>query len=620
MENKPKKSKALIITIIVIILLLIAGYLIYKNRDVFGVKTSATIAKIFSPLISSNNSKNLNKIEAQAGEDIKKGDSVSVFGTGSNNNPIVMKATNGNVFGYANQDITNGNMGEIVLNNGNTNTFWDSFSGFLGGLLGGNNGGTTPPPATNSCTNGATNYPMCTTNNGDLCINNATNPPLCTIIGGLCINNATNPPLCTIIGGICVNGKINPPDCTTTGDEGKTDLIANIVTPTSAIIKTPTPLSSIITNIGGGGTGSSFSSLFTIVTISTGESIEASVIVPSLETHTGNIATISHSFSSTGEYSIRACADKSSSSDTGTVAESDEDNNCGPWMTFTVTDSSLPIPSTLPQCSDGIDNDNDGKIDSADSNCHMDGDLSKEYIPTHDSEIDSPVTSNNLSQCSDGIDNDNDGKIDSADSNCHIDGDLSKEYISTHDSEIDSPVTPYVNECLLIDTHPLSEFFTPAEKSKLAELLRKFYLIAPNLKTEDDINIAYSEITQYNNFSDHLGVLIKQCYTETSDPSYTGPKTRYENPWYKYNTLRGSYIDSTFDCKYVSGWFSGTGSDGKDCDTYNQRLYTPQTPASCTNALNFSSNNSVYREGLNNKCVWNTGVYVRDMEKILNVW
>src|ERR1035437_1142304 len=96
MENKPKKSKALIITIIAIILLLIAGYLIFKNRDVFGVKTSASIAKLFSPLISSTNSKNLATVQVEAGEDIKKGDNVSVFGTGANNVPIVMKTTGNN--------------------------------------------------------------------------------------------------------------------------------------------------------------------------------------------------------------------------------------------------------------------------------------------------------------------------------------------------------------------------------------------------------------------------------------------------------------------------------------------------------------------------------------------
>ena len=144
MENKPKKSKALIITIIALILLLIAGYLIFKNRDVFGVKTSDSIARIFSPLMSSTNSKNLTTV--QAGEDIKKGNNVSVFGTGTNNIPIVMKTTGSNsVFGSAYEDINSGNTGQINPNT-KSNSFFNSFAKFLGGMLGGNKGSTTNFP------------------------------------------------------------------------------------------------------------------------------------------------------------------------------------------------------------------------------------------------------------------------------------------------------------------------------------------------------------------------------------------------------------------------------------------------------------------------------------------
>ena len=62
MENNPRKSKAVIITIVAIIVLLLSMYLLFKNKDVFGVKTSATIAKIFSPLAPSDNSKDLTPI------------------------------------------------------------------------------------------------------------------------------------------------------------------------------------------------------------------------------------------------------------------------------------------------------------------------------------------------------------------------------------------------------------------------------------------------------------------------------------------------------------------------------------------------------------------------------
>ncbi len=273
------------------------------------------------------------------------------------------------------------------------------------------------------------------------------------------------------------------------------------------------------------------------------------------------------------------------------------------------------------QCSDEIDNDGDDFIDKDDPNCHLTGDLNKEYIPRHDSESVSPT------QCSDGKDNDGDKKIDAEDPSCHTDGDLTKEYVSTWSSEVDFPKSPYENTCKVIDSNPLE--FTDVEKSQLDELLRKFYLIAPNLRTEDDINIAYSEITQYQNFSDHLKTLINQCYKQTADPAYItagGPTTRFGNPWYQYSTNRGSYIDlKTFDCKYVSGWFSGNGADGKNCETYNTQLYTIK-PASCTASIRLSavgSSNSqdiIYQQGLKNKCIWNPGAKIADLEKIVNAW
>lgn len=65
----------------------------------------------------------------------------------------------------------------------------------------------------------------------------------------------------------------------------------------------------------------------------------------------------------------------------------------------------------LPQCSDGIDNDGDGKIDSQDPGCwKIPGDPSS-YDPNDDSEL-------NLPQCSDGVDNDGDKKIDGLDPGC----------------------------------------------------------------------------------------------------------------------------------------------------------------------------------------------------------
>jgi uncharacterized repeat protein (TIGR01451 family) len=76
------------------------------------------------------------------------------------------------------------------------------------------------------------------------------------------------------------------------------------------------------------------------------------------------------------------------------------------------------------QCSDGIDNDFDGAIDTQDSGCYTNG----YYDPNDNSEYAAQSSSSSSSssvyhpQCSDGIDNDNDGAIDFYDSGCYVNG------------------------------------------------------------------------------------------------------------------------------------------------------------------------------------------------------
>lgn len=88
------------------------------------------------------------------------------------------------------------------------------------------------------------------------------------------------------------------------------------------------------------------------------------------------------------------------------------------------------------QCSDGLDNDGDGKIDTEDPACHSDNNPNNpdSYLPNRDSET---------RQCSDGIDNDNDKKIDIKDPACHTDGDPknTKSYDPNKDDEVDSLCT-----------------------------------------------------------------------------------------------------------------------------------------------------------------------------------
>ncbi|MPY80554.1 MAG: hypothetical protein GEV04_19320 [Actinophytocola sp.] len=63
---------------------------------------------------------------------------------------------------------------------------------------------------------------------------------------------------------------------------------------------------------------------------------------------------------------------------------------------------------TTPECSDGVDNDKDGWTDYPDD-------------PGCDSEEDDSESPN--PECSDGVDNDGDGKVDTDDPECHTDGD-----------------------------------------------------------------------------------------------------------------------------------------------------------------------------------------------------
>jgi len=71
----------------------------------------------------------------------------------------------------------------------------------------------------------------------------------------------------------------------------------------------------------------------------------------------------------------------------------------------------------LPQCSDGVDNDGDGKIDAQDPGC-LSG-PGGTYNPADDDERDTPAPPPAAKpQCSDSKDNDGDGKIDAKDPGC----------------------------------------------------------------------------------------------------------------------------------------------------------------------------------------------------------
>ena len=75
------------------------------------------------------------------------------------------------------------------------------------------NGATNYPSCTTFvCANGASNYPTCSTYS--MCSNGATNFPACTTTTLVCLNGMTNYPTCTA--SVCANGATNPPTCSTT--------------------------------------------------------------------------------------------------------------------------------------------------------------------------------------------------------------------------------------------------------------------------------------------------------------------------------------------------------------------------------------------------------------------
>ena len=82
-----------------------------------------------------------------------------------------------------------------------------------------------------------------------------------------------------------------------------------------------------------------------------------------------------------------------------TPLRTEEINRPNP-STFIVTGGVTPTPEN---CSDGIDNDGDGKVDCADGDCASASNCVTPSIETN---------------CSDGIDNDKDGRIDCADGDC----------------------------------------------------------------------------------------------------------------------------------------------------------------------------------------------------------
>ncbi len=121
------------------------------------------------------------------------------------------------------------------------------------------------------------------------------------------------------------------------------DLTASSPTQSTATVGTAITFTSTISNVGNASTGASFNNFFQVATATGGGGTITNLISSSMSAlvaGTNNTATSpSYTFTSAATYSVRACADKSSSVNLGTIVESNETNNCGVWTNVTVTNA-----------------------------------------------------------------------------------------------------------------------------------------------------------------------------------------------------------------------------------------------------------------------------------------
>ena len=126
------------------------------------------------------------------------------------------------------------------------------------------------------------------------------------------------------------------------------ELTADLVSPAVATKGVSTTFSATIYNNGDTSTGASFSNFIQVADGpgGTGTVIDlAATSMADLASGGSDITAQSYTFTATGTYSMRACADKTNRLSVGTVTESNEGNNCGLWQDIAV--AWPPITGTL---------------------------------------------------------------------------------------------------------------------------------------------------------------------------------------------------------------------------------------------------------------------------------
>lgn len=120
------------------------------------------------------------------------------------------------------------------------------------------------------------------------------------------------------------------------------DLTASATSPTTVAAGTTT-ITATITNNGTASTGAGFTGLVQAAFDAGGTSFIDHGTVSMGAIAAGGSATLSYTFSAgVGNYYLRVCGDKNSAAGTGTITESNENNNCGPWTAFVVTAAGQP--------------------------------------------------------------------------------------------------------------------------------------------------------------------------------------------------------------------------------------------------------------------------------------
>jgi hypothetical protein len=103
-----------------------------------------------------------------------------------------------------------------------------------------------------------------------------------------------------------------------------------------------------------------------------------------------------------------------------------------------------------------------------------------------------------------------------------------------------TPNNPQTNLALCPDD-PL--VFTDAEQAELDDLTQQYYLLASNLRSNNEISILTNEFAQDQALIKQANQLTAQCQAEKADPSYTGPQTVKDNPYYAgFGSEASSYL------------------------------------------------------------------------------